>query len=125
MSNIFFADEAFKIVGAAFEVYNELGSGFLENVYQEALEIEFRNCHIPFTAQQPLQIHYKGNLLNKIYQPDFICFNEIIIEIKAIDFLSGKEESQIINYLKASKKKLGLLINFGNKCKLESKRFAL
>ena len=103
-------------------VHKELGSGFLEAVYQEALEIEFTDQRIPFKAQPTVQIYYKRNPLNKIYQPDFICYDEIITEIKAISNLSGVEESQLINYLKATELKIGLLINFGSKS-LEYKRF--
>lgn len=104
------------------EVHKELGCGFLEPVYQEALETEFKNQGIPYKSQSVIDIYYKQKLLEKKYQPDFICFNEVIIEIKALDQLSGTEESQIINYLKASKLKVGLLINFGSKS-LEYKRF--
>ena len=115
-------NRTYKIIGAAMEVHKELGSGFLEAVYQEALEFEFTDRRIPFKAQPAIQIYYKRNLLSKIYQPDFICYDEIITEIKAISNLSGIEESQLINYLKATKLKIGLLINFGSKS-LEYKRF--
>ncbi|MBA3029577.1 MAG: GxxExxY protein [Desulfobacteraceae bacterium] len=103
------------------EVHIELGFGFLEAVYQEALETELVSKGIPFKAQPLIQIAYKGRLLNKTYQPDFICFDEVIIEIKAISGLSGIEEAQLINYLKATNLKVGLLLNFGAKS-LESKR---
>ena len=112
----------YKIIGAAMEVHKEMGRGFLEPVYQEALDIEFRNREIPYKAQPVIEIFYKGKALEKKYQPDFICFNEVIVEIKALDQLSGIEESQIINYLKATGRKVGLLINFGSKS-LEYKRF--
>ena len=111
------------VIGAAMEVHSELGSGFLEAVYQEALEKEFRDREIPFKSQPPVQIMYKGELLNKTYQPDFICFGNVLVEIKALSILSGTEESQIINYLKATGLETGLLINFGNKS-LEYRRFA-
>ena len=112
----------FKIIGAAMEVDKEMGCGFLEGVYQEALGIEFRVQGIPYKAQPVIEILYKGKPLEKKYQPDFMCFGEIIVEIKALERLSGTEESQIINYLKATKLKVGLLINFGSKS-LEHKRF--
>ena len=112
----------FKIIGAAMEVHKEMGCGFLEGVYQEALGIEFRVQGIPYKAQPVIEILYKGKPLEKKYQPDFMCFGEIIVEIKALERLSGTEESQIINYLKATKLKVGLLINFGSKS-LEHKRF--
>ena len=111
-----------KIIGAAMEVHKDLGSGFLEAVYHEALEIELRDRRIPYKSQPVIDIFYKGKLLEKKYQPDFICFNEVIIEIKALGQISGNEEAQIINYLKATELKVGLLINFGSKS-LEHKRF--
>lgn len=115
-------ERTYKILGAAMEVHKEMGCGFLEGVYQEALEKEFERQGIPYKMQPVVNIYYKGQLLEKKYQPDFICFDEVIVEIKALDRLSGTEESQIINYLKASKLKVGLLLNFGSKS-LEYKRF--
>jgi GxxExxY protein len=114
--------KTYLIIGAAMEVHKELGSGFLEAVYQEALGLEFADMEIPFTSQPAVKINYKGKCLKKTYEPDFICYNDIIVEIKAIFALSGTEEAQLINYLKASKIKVGLLINFGSKS-LEHKRF--
>lgn len=104
------------------EVHKELGCGFLEAVYQEALEREFVSQGVRFKSQPVIEISYKGKVLNKTYQPDFICFDEIIIEIKALSKLSGLEEAQLINYLKATRLQVGLLINFGSKS-LEYKRF--
>jgi GxxExxY protein len=124
MSNLLFKDEVYAIVGAAMEVHNELKDGFLEPVYQEALEIELAKCDIPFTPQQEIPIQYKNLLLKKTYVADFIAFEKIIVEIKAIDYLTGREEAQLLNYLKASGIELGLLINFGAK-KLEWKRMVL
>ena len=106
-------ERTYKIIGAAIEVHKELGCGFLEAVYQEALEREFTIQRIPFKAQPIIQIRYKEQLLNKTYQPDFISYGEVIVEIKAISSLSGVEEAQLINYLKAAGIKVGLLINFG------------
>ena len=114
-------EKTYKIIGAAMEVHKEVGCGFLEAVYQEAFKIEFANQRIPFKPQPIIQISYKGKQLNKTYQPDFVCFAEIIVEIKAISGLSGIEEAQLINYLKATGLKVGLLINFGAKS-LEYKR---
>lgn len=114
-------DRIYRIIGCAMEVHKELGCGFLEAVYQEALEREFTSQGIPFNAQPIIEIKYKGEPLDKKYQPDFICYDEVIIEIKAISSLTGLEESQLINYLKASGLKVGLLINFGSKS-LEHKR---
>ncbi len=115
-------ERTYNIIGAAIEVHKELGCGFLEAVYQEALEREFRGQKIPFKPQPVIRIAYKGKPLDKTYQPDFVCFGEVIVEIKAISGLSGIEEAQLINYLKATGLKVGLLINFGAKS-LEYKRF--
>ncbi len=112
----------YKIIGCAMEVHKELGCGFLEAVYQEALGREFADQGMPFKSQPVIQIAYKGKPLDKTYQPDFVCYEEIIIEIKAISSLSGVEEAQLINYLKAAGLKVGLLVNFGAKS-LENKRF--
>ena len=115
-------ERTFRVIGAAIEVHKELGCGFLEPVYQEALEREFVLRDIPFQAQPMVQIIYKGEPLNKVYQPDFLCFDEVIVEIKALSLLSTTEEAQIINYLKATGKSVGLLINFGARS-LQHKRF--
>jgi len=112
----------YKIIGAALDVHKELGCGFLEAVYQEALEEEFKTQEIPYKSQPIIKIFYKGKPLNKVYQPDFVCYEEVILEIKAISNLSGIEEAQLINYLKATGLKVGLLINFGSRS-LEHKRF--
>ena len=89
--------KTYAIIGAAMEVHKELGSGFLEAVYQEALEKEFNIQGIPYKSQPIVKIHYKGQVLNKTYQPDFICYEDVIVEIKAMDKLSGTEHAQIIN----------------------------
>jgi len=114
----------FEIIGAALEVHKELGTGFLEAVYQEALGIEFNLRKIPFKREIDLPVSYKNKTLSTGYRADFICYNDIIIELKAINQLSGKEESQVINYLKATNIETGLLLNFGGKS-LEYKRFIL
>ncbi len=102
-------------------MHKELGCGFLEAIYQEALGREFATQGIPHKSQPIIKIFYKGTPLNKTYQPDFICFDEVLVEIKALSELSGIEEAQLINYLKATGLKVGLLINFGAKS-LEYKR---
>ena|SRR4030042_1983450 len=122
---IFLKEEVYKIIGAAIEVHKELGNGFLEAVYQEALETELTSRNIPFKSQVPLRIKYKGMVLKKEYMADLICFESIIVEIKALSKLGGNEESQIINYLKATGLKVGLLVNFGSVGKLEWKKFVL
>ncbi len=115
-------ERTYKIIGAAMEVHKELGCGFLEAVYQEALGREFALQGIPFSSQPIVKILYRGEPLTKTYQPDFVCFGEVVVEIKAISSLSGIEEAQLINYLKATGLKVGLLLNFGAKS-LEHKRF--
>jgi GxxExxY protein len=123
MTELLLKEEVYAIIGAAIEVHRELGSGFLEPVYQEAMEIELTDQTIPFRAQQELNIRYKKRVLKKKYVPDLICYNQIVVELKALDRLSGTEESQILNYLKATGLRVGLLINFGSQGKLEWKRF--
>jgi GxxExxY protein len=123
MTELLLKDEVYAIVGAAIEVHRELGPGFLEAVYQEALELELMSRNIGSVPQQKLQIHYKGKLLKQIYQPDFLCFQQIIVELKALSHLSGREEAQVLNYLKATGLRVGVLINFGAVGRLEWKRF--
>jgi len=114
-------DEVYAVVGAAMEVSDELGAGFLEAVYQEAMEIELGDRRIPFTAQTPIKISFKGRILAKEYIPDLVCFDQVIVEIKAIKQLTSIEEAQLLNYLKATGKRVGVLLNFGSP-KLEWKR---
>ncbi len=111
--SLIYKEEAYKIVGAAQEVHKILGSGFLEKVYQEALEVEFRKRDIPFKREVNFKIEYKNELLKANYVADFVCYNKIIVELKALSELSSVHFSQIINYLKVTKYKLGLLFNFG------------
>ena len=125
MKEIIFKEEVYGIVGAAMEVYWELGRGFSEPVYQEALEIEFRLRRIPCEPQEDIFIYYKGEALKKKYVPDFICYGQIIIELKALDGVGGREVSQLLNYLKATKFNLGLLINFGSPGRLEWHRYVI
>ena len=123
MTGLILKDEVYAVVGAAIEVHKELGLGFLEAVYQEAMEIELKLRGIPFEAQMPLTILYKGRGLKKEYVSDLVCYAQIIVELKALEGLSGKEEAQLLNYLKATGLRVGLLINFGNSTKLEWRRF--
>jgi len=120
--DLLYKDEVYAIVGAAMEVYNELGPGFAENIYQEALAMELRERNIPFVEQQPIQIMYKGKPLRQRYIPDFFVYDKIIVEIKAVKQLGLLEQGQILNYLKATGVRLGLLINFGNDYKLNWER---
>ncbi len=123
MPEIILKEEVYAIVGAAIEVHRELGPGFLEPVYQEALEIELRARDIPFESQRRLAIHYKGHLLQKEYIADLVCYDQVIVELKALNRLSSREEAQILNYLKAAGLKVGMLINFGSVGRLQWKRY--
>ena len=122
---LIYKEEVYAIVGAAIEVHKTLGRGFLEPVYQEAMEIESKIRKVPFTAQPPVKIHYKNHVLTKFYVTDFIFYDKIVVEIKALDRLTSKEESQILNYIKATGYRVGVLINFGSRGKLEWSRFAV
>ena len=124
MGELLLKDEVYAIIGTAMKVHNVLGCGFLEAVYQEALEIELRKQNIPYTSQSQLPIKYKDHLLKKTYVADYICFKKIVIEIKAISHLSSLEEAQLLNYIKAGNNELGLLINFGAES-LQWKRMVL
>ena len=111
-----------SIIGAAMEVHRDMGSGLLEAVYQECLEIEFKLRKIPFISQPKVTIYYKDNELNKYYVPDFIVYDEVIVEIKAEKNLTKEDEAQVINSLKNARKRIGLLLNFGESS-LKFKRF--
>lgn len=113
MSNLFYRDESYKIRGALFAVHNELGCGFLERVYQDALEVEFRLRNIPYEREKAIQIVYKGEPLGEPYRADFVCYGKVIIEMKSVSEILDVHRAQIINYLKATKMKLGFLVNFG------------
>ena len=120
--DLLYKEEVYAVIGAAMEVYNNLGPGFLEAVYQEAMEVETAARKIPTLPEQKLFIDYKGSPLKKFYEAGLICFEKIIVEIKALDKLSSREEAQILNYLKATGMKVGILINFGAHQNLEWKR---
>jgi GxxExxY protein len=113
MKNIIFQEESYNIIRACISVHKELGCGFLEAVYQEALAIEFRNNNIPFKKETSLDIYFRNIKLNKKYIADFICYDKIILELKAISKIATEHEAQLLNYLKATGLKLGILINFG------------
>jgi GxxExxY protein len=113
--------QTYAIIGAAMEVHRRLGTGFLEAVYQHALAFEFSSRSIPFAREVELPVYYKGERLDCSYRADFVCYNEVIVELKALKSITGVEEGQLINYLKATGLKRGLLLNFGS-ANLELKR---
>lgn len=121
---LLFKSESYDIVGCAMKVHTELGNGFLEAVYQEALSIEFQKMGLPYIQEAEISIVYKGIPLSKKYFADFLCYNEIIVELKAVSELTENHYKQLFNYLKASHKKLGILINFGSQS-LDYKRIVL
>jgi GxxExxY protein len=124
MVELHYKEESYQIIGAAMEVHKELGAGFVEPVYQEVLELEFQRQQIPYVREQSLNIFYKEKKLRKHYFADFVCYNQIIVELKALSELSGDHQAQVLNYLKASQLKLGLLLNFGSRS-LQYKRLVL
>ena len=120
-----YKDEGYKLMGAAFEVYNEQGCGMAEEIYQESLEIELEMRGIPFRSKQELKCFYKGRELKKRYVPDLFVFEGLVVELKAVNQLLPEHEAQLINYMKITKQPVGYLINFGHKETLEWKRFIL
>ena len=125
MTKLIHADETHALLGACFEVYKEKGCGFLEAVFQECLELELADRGIPFQAQVPLQLRYKGRPLRQTYQPDFLCFDKVILEIKAVTKLADEHRAQLHNYLKATGCRVGLLVNFGHHPLVEHERIVL
>lgn len=113
MNTFYYKLETYNIRGAIFAVHHELGNGFLERVYQDALELEFQERGIPYEREKNIQIMYKGKYLGEPYRADFVYYDKIIIELKAVEKLQGIHRSQVVNYLKATGMKLGLLVNFG------------
>ena len=122
-ANILFREESYAITGACFEVYKQKGCGFLEGVYQECLGIEFTEKKIPFAEKPRLRLEYKGHTLKQEYEPDFICYDKILVEIKSVKTLANEHRAQVINYLKSTNLSLGLLVNFGHHPKIEYERF--
>ena len=125
MGSIIHKLESYEIMGACFEVYKEKGCGFLEAVYQECLEIELGDRGVPFIVKPPLRLTYKGRPLKSQYQPDIICYDKIIVELKAVTALTDEHRAQVHNYLRATKLQLSLLVNFGHYPKLEYERIVV
>ena len=124
MTEIIHKQESYRIVGACFEVYNDKGCGFLEPVYQECLGIEFAHQRIPAIAKPSLALSYRGRILTQSYAPDYVCFEKIIVELKAVSVLTDEHRAQLLNYPHATGFELGLLINFGHSPKLEYEQIA-
>jgi GxxExxY protein len=124
MTELIYKKESYAIVGACFEVYNEKGCGFLEPVYHECLAIEFEYQRIPAISKPALTLSYRGRTLLQTYQPDFVCFEKIVVELKALPHLLDEHRAQLLNYLHAAGYDLGLLVNFGHYPKLEYERIA-
>ena len=122
---IVYAQESYNIVGAAFEVYNKMGHGFLEAVYQECLELEFKKRGIPYEREKDIKLYYDGHELKQSYRADFVCYDKIIVELKAVSALNDAHHAQIYNYLHATNMKLGILLNFGCSDSLEKDRIVL
>ena len=125
MGNIIYRLESYEIMGACFEVNKEKGSGFVESVYQECLEMELGDRKILFRAQPELVSTYKGRPLKSKFKPDLICFDKIVVELKAVTAMTDEHRAQVQNYLRATKMKLGLLVNFGHYPRLEHERIVL
>ncbi|MGO8764203.1 MAG: GxxExxY protein [Limisphaerales bacterium] len=125
MNSIIYKLESFEIIGACFEVYKDKGSGFVESVYQECLEIELGDRKIPFMIQPELSLTYKERPLKCKFKPDFICYKKIVMELKAVTALANEHRAQVQNYLRGAKMKLGLLVNFSHYPKLEYERIVL
>lgn len=122
---LYYKQESYDIIGAAMHVYNVLGHGFLEAVYQEALELEFKKRNIPYEREKELRINYEGVELHQTYKADFVCYGTIIVELKAVQNLDDSHRAQVHNYLRATRFKLGLLVNFGNSEELERERIVI
>jgi GxxExxY protein len=122
---LLYENEAFQIRGAVFEVYRAMGAGFLEAAYQECLEVEFSRRSVPFEAVKPLGLSYQGEPLRQTYVADFVCYGRIIVEIKAARAIAPEHRAQLVNYLRATDMKLGLLVNFGAAPRIQIERFVL
>ncbi len=125
MSKLLFEEETRRILGACFEVYREKGCGFVEPVYQECLELELASQGVPFAAQKEIRLSYKSRPLKQTYRADFVCFEKVIVEIKAVSALTDEHRAQLMNYMRATGFRVGLLINFSHYPGVEHERFVL
>lgn len=123
--DLLYRDETYRIIGACIAVHDDKGNGFVEPVYQDAVEIELGACGIPYDAQRNFKILYRGKTLKHTHTPDVICFDKILLELKAVKRRTGEHRAQVLNYLKVTGLKLGLLINFGSYARLEWQRIIL
>jgi len=123
MTELIFKDESYRIVGACFAVYNDKGHAFTEPIYHECLEIEFAQLGLPFHSKPPITLTYRGRTLTHAFIPDFVCFERIVVEIKAVSTLTDEHRAQVINYVNAADFALGLLINFGHFPKVQFERY--
>jgi GxxExxY protein len=125
MAELIYKEEVYRIVGACLEVYRDMGHGFVESVYQDCLEIELGLQSIPFDPQRQIKLEYKGRPLDDWFKPDLVCFDKIIVELKAVKELADEHRAQLLNYLKATRQKVGLLVNFGHYPGLQWERMVL
>lgn len=125
MNEMLYKDEVYTVQGAIIEVHKIMGSGWREEVYQQALEVELAERGIPFDSKRELPIFYKAHKLEKTYVPDLICYDKIILELKAVDKITSEHQAQLFNYMRMTKSKLGLLVNFGSYPKATIERFVL
>lgn len=122
---LLYAEQCYQIMGACFAVYDEMGSAFLESVYQECVELELARRNIPFSRQHPMPLTYRGAALRQGYVADFLCFHQVILEIKAVETIADEHRAQVLNYLGAARVRLGLLVNFGHHPRLQWQRLVL
>ena len=115
MTELLYKEESYRIIGSCMKVHAELGAGFLESVYQEALEKQFIKDGVPYEREKLLHIYFDGDKLKKHFKADYVCYKEIVVELKATPFIYQKDMDQTLNYLNATKTKLGILVNFGSK----------
>jgi GxxExxY protein len=125
MTELIYREESYRIIGACIEVHRRMGCGFLEPVYQDCLEIELDHQGIRFRSQPKIELTYRDRVIEATYKPDFICFDTIIVEIKALSDFASEHRAQVLNYLHATRLQLGLLVNFGAHPRLQHERFAL